>query len=62
MRLLSYEDVKAKGVNYTRQSLWRLEREQKFPKRVPIGEARIGWLESEIDAWIESRVAARSAA
>lgn len=30
-----------------------------FPKSVPIGVRTVGWLESEIDQWIEGRVAAR---
>jgi hypothetical protein len=32
-----------------------LERENKFPRRVQVGENRVAWLETEIDAWIESR-------
>ena len=30
-----------------------------FPKSVPIGKRTVGWLESEIDAWIEAKVRAR---
>lgn len=32
-----------------------------FPAPVPLGEKSVGWLESEIQAWLESRVAARDA-
>lgn len=60
MKLLSYDDLKPeKGIGYSRTQLWRLERESKFPKRVPLGGNRHGWLESEIDDWIRSRVADR---
>ena len=38
-----------------------LESERKFPKRVPLGENRIGWIESEIDDWIAERAACRAA-
>ncbi len=31
-----------------------------FPKGVPIGEHARGWLNHEVDAWIESRVALRN--
>ncbi|MDE2331188.1 MAG: AlpA family phage regulatory protein [Bradyrhizobium sp.] len=31
-----------------------------FPKRVPIGERRAGWVASEIEAHIKRRIAARS--
>ncbi len=30
-----------------------------FPKCVPIGKRAVGWVEDEIDGWIESRIAAR---
>ena len=30
-----------------------------FPKPVKLGIRAIGWLESDIDAWINSRVSAR---
>lgn len=33
-----------------------------FPRPVPLGTGQaVGWLESEIDGWIASRVAERSA-
>ena len=60
MRILSYDDLKSlKGVSYSKVHIWRLERVGKFPKRVPLGENRHGWLDSEIDKWILARVAER---
>ena len=35
-----------------------LEVSGKFPKRIKISERASGWLEHEIDAWIEQRVTA----
>jgi prophage regulatory protein len=35
-----------------------LEVAGKFPKRIKISERASGWLEHEIDAWIEQRVIA----
>lgn len=29
-----------------------------FPKSIRLGEITVAWLESEIDAWIEQRIAA----
>lgn len=40
----------------------RLEAKGRFPKRVPIGDARVGWVEAEIDAHVESKIAGRSTA
>ena len=52
--------VRAEVVPYTRQHILRLERAGKFPKRIPVGANRIGWLLSEIEEWIEGRVALRN--
>jgi prophage regulatory protein len=41
--------------------LWRLEKQNKFPKRVPIGAGRYGYVESEIDAFVDELIAARDA-
>ena len=38
-----------------RTTVWRKEREGTFPKRRRITGTTIGWLESEIDEWIEAR-------
>ncbi len=43
-------------VPYGRVQIWRLERQGRFPRRIRIGPRRIGWLETEIDDWIRSRV------
>ena len=32
-----------------------------FPKSIPLGERAVGWAESEIAAWLESRKAERVA-
>lgn len=34
------------------------EYDPSFPKPVRLGPRAVGWLESEVDAWIESRIAA----
>ena len=35
---------------------WRLEKSGEFPLRRKISANRVGWLESELCDWIESRV------
>jgi prophage regulatory protein len=59
MRLLSYEDLESKGIPYSRPHIWRLIKAGKFPKPVKIGAAKNCWVESEVDALIEARIAAR---
>jgi prophage regulatory protein len=58
IRLISYAVLRERGITYTKRSLWRLEREGKFPKRV-LGAGRIAWVESEIDAYIKKLVEER---
>ena len=47
----------AKRTRLSRSTRWRMERLKLFPKRRRLSENAVGWLESEIDAWIESRAA-----
>jgi prophage regulatory protein len=47
--------VKLVGLCYT--SIFNLERAGKFPARRRISAGRVGWLRSEVEAWVESRVA-----
>ena len=36
-------------------SIWRAEKEGKFPRRRRIGPNAVGWRSDEIQAWIEGR-------
>ncbi len=40
-------------------TIWRMEKEGTFPKRVKLGGNSCGWLETEIRAWLESIAEAR---
>lgn len=46
-------------VPYSQNHVRRLEAAGKFPKRVQIGDNRVGWVRAEIEAWIEARMRAR---
>ena len=48
-------------VGLSHQSIWRKEARGTFPKRVQLGPASVGWLEAEVDGWIEARIAERDA-
>jgi len=61
VRLIPYEALKAKCIPYSKPHLWRLEKASKFPKRVPIGAGRYGYVEEEIDAYIAQKIAERDA-
>lgn len=56
--LLPWPRVSARLGRISRTTGWRLRRDDEtFPKAVPIGPRRVGWKESEIDAWIEAQAA-----
>ncbi len=43
-------------------TIWRMERDGRFPKRIRMGagpKGVCGWLESEINAWLAERAAER---
>jgi prophage regulatory protein len=42
----------------SRATRWRLEREARFPKRRQLSAGAVGWLESEISAWVDARASA----
>ena len=47
-----------KKVGLSRQTIWRLEKEGKFPQRRRLGAKSVGWLEEEVHQWMESRIPA----
>ena len=48
-------------VPYTPQHILRLEKRGLFPRRVRLGANRVGWLLTEIEQWVATRVAERDA-
>lgn len=36
-------------------TIWRLEQHGEFPRRRQLGPGSVGWLESEVENWLESR-------
>ena len=60
MKLLSFAELKTvKGVPYSRPHLYRLIKAGKFPTPIKIGENRVGFSDSEIDAHLEALAAER---
>jgi predicted DNA-binding transcriptional regulator AlpA len=59
-KLIQFNEFKTvKGIPFTRRHIDRLEANGEFPIRVKIGQHRVGWVESEIDAHISEKVLAR---
>ena len=47
-------------VPYSAAHLARLEKAGLFPRRVKLGACRVGWVESEVNDWINERLTARN--
>jgi predicted DNA-binding transcriptional regulator AlpA len=55
-RLLSFSELKSlKGINDTRQTIWRKVKAKTFPKPVKHGQ-RNAWVEEEVDAYIDALI------
>ena len=52
--VLRYAAVR-QAVGLSRTTLWRLERQGGFPARRQLSANSVGWLKSDVDAWIQSR-------
>ncbi len=58
MRMLSKRQLK-ELVLYSPQHVARLEAAGKFPKRVQLGQCRVGWVEQEVLDWLQERISSR---
>jgi predicted DNA-binding transcriptional regulator AlpA len=59
-RILSYGDLKTvKGIRFSRQWIVKLVAAGRFPKPIALGQQSVGFIESEIDAWISDRMRER---
>ena len=48
-------------IGLSRSSIYAAISRDAFPAPIPLGSRSVGWLESDIDAWLESRINSRSA-
>jgi prophage regulatory protein len=60
-RLLPWRQVRAVA-GISRSTAWRLQQVGDFPKPIPVSPGRVGWWESELNAWKAGRAAAAEAA
>lgn len=54
LQIVSKKDL-LKLVPYSDQHILRLEKAGKFPRRIDLGENRVGWRLANIEEWINSR-------
>ena len=51
MCILNSNEV-VKKIGLSKVTIWRMERAGLFPKRINLSDRRVGWAESEIEAWL----------
>src|SRR3974390_1899917 len=65
-KVLVYPELASYGVRHSRRQVDRLEADPDlippFPKRVPLGTNRVGWLETEIVKYVDALINSRSTA
>ena len=60
-RIIAFDEL-GLMIPYSRMHIGRLEKADKFPKRIPLGDGgRVGWSLHEVLEWIASKKAARDA-
>jgi|RhiMethySRZTD1v2_1073278.scaffolds.fasta_scaffold4160031_1 prophage regulatory protein len=59
MKILGIDDLREKGIPFCRQYLHKLVKRGEFPPPIKIGGQRNAWVESEIDAYLKSRLIRR---
>lgn len=57
-RILRRIEVQAR-TGLSRSSIYRGIQEGRFPKAVSLGPRMVGWVEAEVQAWIDDRVQER---
>lgn len=55
-RLVDKKGLKSTyGIPFSHQHVARLEKAGKFPRRIQLGQCRVAWYCSDVEAWIASR-------
>jgi prophage regulatory protein len=59
-RLINFKELRAIGIGFSREHLWRLEAKGQFPRRVKLGFQKTAWFEDEILKWLAERADERA--
>ncbi len=57
-RLISAKE-RRELVPYSDMHIWRMEQDDRFPRRIPLGAHKVGWSLLEVREWIEVQKAGR---
>lgn len=56
-KILRIREVQARIGGISRNELYRRIRRGQFPRQIKLGEKSSGWLEHEVEAWIQQKIA-----
>jgi prophage regulatory protein len=54
-RIVRMSELKVR-IGLSRSTIYEFQKSGNFPRSVSLGARAVGWLESDIDAWVESRI------
>ena len=57
-RVLRPKEIRQLLGGISKSTLWRWISENQFPRPLKLGERAVGWRESTVEAWLDSRPAA----
>ena len=58
IRILRLPEV-CQATGLKRAMIYRLQQRKRFPQSVKITDHAVGWIDAEVQAWLDERVAAR---
>jgi prophage regulatory protein len=59
LRIITQKELRSL-VPYTPQHVLRLEKAGRFPRRIQLGQNRIGWRLIDIEEWVKARLPAET--
>ena len=59
MKLIRLKEVMSL-TTMSKTTIYTYINKDKFPKPIPLGERAVAWVESEVQEWIEERIAGRA--
>ncbi len=63
---MNYQIVRLRTIKewtgLSRSTIYLMMKTGSFPKSISLGARSVGWLESDIQSWVDSRIATRNAA
>jgi len=60
MRIMRLKEVIEK-TGLSRSTIYNLISQGKFPKQIDLGARSVGWVDTEIEEWLEVKIAHRNA-